>query len=118
MTRKKKTLGIYCVAARDIAWKLSWGRSGYHLGFIWRPLGKLLGIFPVAARDIAWDLSRGRSGSSSRIFANVPYPIGRRFQKSKVGPNPLHTPPDVFPNVPNPASFLCLINFLPHNPHP
>ena len=71
------------------------GRSGYRLGFI-----------------------RGRSGSSSGIFANVPYPIGRRFEKSQVGPNPLNTPPDAFPNVPNPPSFLCLTEFLLHNPHP
>ena len=114
----KKTLGIYSVATRDIAWDLSGGRSGYRLGFIRWPLGKSLGIFPVAARDIAWDLSGGRSGSSSGIFANVPYPISRRFQKSQVRPSPLNTPPDAFPNVRIPPSFLCLTDLLLHNPHP
>ena len=87
------------------------GRSGYRLGFFRWPLGKSLGNFPVGAQDITWDLSVGRSGSSSGIFANVPYPIGRRFQKSRVRPNPLNNPPDAFPNVPNPPSFLCLTNF-------
>ena len=43
------SLGIYPVAAREIAWD-----------FFRRPLGKSLGIFPVGARDIAWDLSGGR----------------------------------------------------------
>ena len=44
-----KMLGIYPVAARDIAWDFSGGRSGYRLGFIrW----KALGIFPVAAQEI------------------------------------------------------------------
>ena len=47
-----KTLGIYLVGARDIAWYLSGGRSGYRLGFIRWPLGKSLGIFPVAAEEI------------------------------------------------------------------
>ena len=79
---------------------------------------KTLGIYSVAARDIAWDLSGGRSGSSSGIFANVPYPIGRGFQKSQVRPNPLNTPPDAFPNVPNPPSFLSLTDLLLHNTHP
>ena len=40
-----KTLGIYPVGARDIAWDLSGARSGYRLGFIRWALGKLLGIF-------------------------------------------------------------------------
>ena len=57
-----KTLGIYPVGARDIAWDLSGGRSGYRLGFIRGPLGISLGIYPVAAREISWDLSGGRSG--------------------------------------------------------
>ena len=105
------------MAARDITWDLSGGRSGNRLGFSRRPLGKSLGIFLVAARDIASDVSGGRSGSSSRIFANVPYPIGWRFQKSQVRPNPLNTPLDAFPNVPNPPSFLCLTDLLLHNPH-
>ena len=111
--------------ARDIFF----GRSGYRLGFIWGPLGISLGIYPVAAREIAWDFSGGRSGYRLGfirgplgillgIFANVPYPIGRRFQKSQVRPNPLNTPPDAFPTVPNPPSFLCLTDLLLHNPHP
>ena len=48
---RKKTLGIYSVAARDIAWDLSGGRLGYRLGFIRWQLGKSLGIYPGAARD-------------------------------------------------------------------
>ena len=70
------------------------------------PLGISLGIYPGAARV-----------SSSRIFANVPYPISRRFQKSQVRPNPLNTPPNEFPYVPNPPSLLCLKRLLLHNPH-
>ena len=105
------------------------GRWGYRLGFIQWPLGKSLGIFLVGAREIAWDFSVGRPGyrlgfirgplgSSSGNFANVLYPIGRRFQKSQVRPNPLNTPRDACPNVPNPPSFLCLTDLLLHNPHP
>ena len=114
---KKNAWDIFC-GRLGSAWDLSAGRWGYRLGFIRWPLGKSLGIFPLAARDIAWDLSGGRSGSSSGIFANMPYPIGRRFRKSQVRPNPLNTPPDAFPNVPNPPSFPCLTDLLLHNPHP
>ena len=39
------SLGIYLVAAREIAWDFSGGRSGYRLGFIRGPLGILLKDF-------------------------------------------------------------------------
>ena len=39
-------------------------------------------------------------------------------KKSQVRPNPLNTPPDAFPDVPSPLSFLCWKDLLLHNPHP
>ena len=40
-----KALGIHPVGARDIAWDLSGGRSGYRYGFMRWPLRTPLGIF-------------------------------------------------------------------------
>ena len=73
--RSEKTLMIYLVGARDIAWDLSGGRLGNRLAFFRWALGTSLGIYPGAARH------------PPETFANMPYPIGRRFQKT---PDPTH----------------------------
>ena len=79
-----KTLGIYPVGTRDIAWDLSGGRSGYRLGFIRLPVGKLLGIFPAAAQEIPkhirYSLRCIRARSQAFSIRNSP-----RFGQKKQG---------------------------------
>ena len=80
--RLGKTLGIYPVGARDIAWDLSGTRSGYRLGFIRWPLGKSLGIFPVAAQEIPKHIRYRLRCIQARFYAFSIY-NPRRFGHKK-----------------------------------